>query len=310
MTLEIGLSAWSFHDALYAGRMTQFDLPAMCSRLGFDRLEFNDLFWPPPPGSRVRYLPWRLRGRLTGRDVWPEFQRHWLAIRATRRRLAMLCRHAGVRCIALTLNSDFSGSETAQRLRNLAHVRAGLMAAGTLGAPVVRVTSDRRERSDDLGPGAVERVIASLQGAAVMARAAGIRLALENHWGLTSEPEVVRHIVQAVDSPWLGVCLDLGNFAPEVRLAGVEMLAPYAIHVHAKAQAFDAQGEERGIDYAASLTRLQRAGYSGPLVIEYEGDGDPVPGVLRARELMRRYWSVADSAGGETRELRGSNNLV
>ncbi|QLQ05456.1 MAG: hypothetical protein HZY76_04720 [Anaerolineae bacterium] len=79
--------------------------------------------------------------------------------------------------------------------------------------------------------------------------------------------------------------------------------------MHAKAQAFGAQGEERGIDYAASLTRLQRAGYSGPLVIEYEGDGDPCRACC-GRGLMRRYWSVADSAGGETSELRGSNNLV
>jgi sugar phosphate isomerase/epimerase len=102
----------------------------------------------------------------------------------------------------------------------------------------------------------------------------------------------MRHMVQAVDSPWLGVCLDLGNFVPERRLAGVEMLAPHAIHVHAKAKAFGADGEEVSIDYGASLAVLQRAGYSGPLVIEYEGDGDPVAGVLCARDLIQRYWAV------------------
>jgi sugar phosphate isomerase/epimerase len=292
MTPEIGISAWSFHDALYAGRMTQFDLPEACSRLGFDRIEFNDLFWPPPPGSRVRYLPWRLRGWLARRDVWPEFQRQWLTSRRTRRHLATLCRQAGVRCVALTLNSDFTGELPARRRSAMSYVKAGLAVAQTLGAPVVRVTSDRRAQSDDLGPGAIERVIAGLQRAAVLARAAGIRLAVENHWGLTTEPEVMQHMVRAVDSPWLGVCLDLGNFAPERRLAGVEMLAPHAIHVHAKAKAFGADGEEVSIDYGASLAVLQRAGYSGPLVIEYEGDGDPVAGVLCARDLIRRYWAV------------------
>lgn len=294
MTIEIGVSAWSFHDALYAGRMTQFDLPAACARLGFDRIEFNDLFWPPPPGSRVCYLPWRLRGWLTHRDVWADFQRQWLGSRRTRRRLATLCRQAGVRCVALTLNSDFSGDDPAQRRASLAYVRAGLAAARSLGAPIVRVTSDRREQSDNLGPGAVDRVVAGLQRATVIARAAGIRLALENHWGLTTEPETLRHVVQAVDSPWLGVCLDLGNFPPERRLAGVEMLAPYAIEVHAKAKAFTADGEEVSIDYGASAALLQRVGYSGPLVIEFEGEGDPAAGVLQTRELIRRYWAVAE----------------
>lgn len=294
MTPEIGISAWSFHEALYAGRMTQFDLPEACSRLGFDRIEFNDLFWPPPQGSRVRYLPWRLRGWLTRRDVWPEFQRQWLASRRTRRHLATLCRQAGVRGVALTLNSDFTGEAPAQRRLALSYVKAGLAVAQSLDAPVVRVTSDRRAQSDDLGPGAIERVIAGLQRAAVLARAAGIRLALENHWGLTTEPEAMRDMVQAVDSPWLGVCLDLGNFAPERRLAGVKMLAPHAIHVHAKAKAFGPDGEEVSIDYGASLAVLQRAGYSGPLVIEYEGDGDPVAGVLGTRDLIQRYWPAED----------------
>ncbi len=294
MTLEIAISAWSFHDALYAGRMTQFDLPEICGRLGFDRIEFNDLFWPPPQGSRVRYLPWRLRGWLTRRNVWPDFQRQWLANRRTRRHLATLCRLAGVRCVALTLNSDFTGGDPGPRHAALSYIRAGLAAAQTLGAPVLRVTSDRREQSVDPGPGAVERVIDGLARAAVMARAAGIRLALENHWGLMSEPETLCDVVQAVGSPWLGVCLDLGNFAPERRLAGVEMLAPHAIHVHAKAQAFTAAGEEVSIDYAASLAMLQRAGYSGPLVIEYEGDGDPAQGVLGTRRLIQRYWPAGD----------------
>lgn len=295
MTIEIGVSAWSFHDALYAGRVTQFDLPAICARLGFDHIEFNDLFWPPPPGSRVRYLPWRLRGWLTQRDVWPDFQRHWLGSRRTRRRLATLCRQAGVRCMALTLNSDFTGEDPAQRRAALSYVKAGLAAAHTLGAPIVRVTSDRRELSDDLGPGAVDRVVDGLQRATVIARAAGIRLALENHWGLTTEPETLHYIVQAVDSPWLGVCLDLGNFPAARRLAGVALLAPYAIEVHAKAGAFTVEGEETSIDYGASFALLQRVGYTGPLVIEYEGDGDPAAGVLRTRELIRRYWAVTET---------------
>ena len=100
-------------------------------------------------------------------------------------------------------------------------------------------------------------------------------------------------LVQEVNSPWLGVCLDLGNFPPAQRLAGIELLAPYAIHVHAKAGQFTVSGEEANIDYPTELAILTQAGYRGPLVIEYEGDGDPTVGIQRAADLVRRHWPSA-----------------
>ena len=302
MALSLGVSAWCFHAALYAGRLTLPDIPARVAALGFDlgggaeygaSVELNDLFYPPPRLSRLRYLPWRLQGRLTGRDVWPAFQRSWVGSASTRRRLRQACEQASVHCIAFTLNSDFTGQPRQQRAA-LAYVAAGLATTRALGAPILRVTSDRREKSDDLAsPGVMERVIAGLRAAVKLAQAADIRLALENHWGLTTEPAAMLRLVQEVNSPWLGVCLDLGNFPPAQRLAGVELLAPYAIHAHAKAGQFTASGEEANIDYPTELAILKQAGYCGPLVIEYEGEGDPAVGIQRTRDLVMRHWPPA-----------------
>jgi len=44
------------------------------------------------------------------------------------------------------------------------------------------------------------------------ARQCGVLLGLENHWGLGRTPEGVLRIVEAIDSPWLKVTLDTGNF--------------------------------------------------------------------------------------------------
>ena len=41
------------------------------------------------------------------------------------------------------------------------------------------------------------------------AEKAGMMLALENHWGLTTRPENLLRICNAVRSPWLGINLDL-----------------------------------------------------------------------------------------------------
>ncbi len=289
-TPPLGVSAWSFHDDLYAGRMTLFDAPARTAVLGFELVELNDLFFPPPRASRLRYLPWRLWGQLSGRDAWPAFQRSWVGVASTQQRLRAACDQARVRCVALTLNSDFTGGPR-QQPAALTYVRAGLAAARALGAPILRVTSDRREKSDDYdAPAVLERVTVGLRQAAQLAQAFSIRLALENHWGLTTDPAVMLRLVRAVNSPWLGVCLDLGNFPPAQRLAGIELLAPFAIHAHAKAGQFSADGEEASIDYGAELAILARAGYRGPLIIEYEGEGDPATGVARVRMLVQRHW--------------------
>ena len=53
---------------------------------------------------------------------------------------------------------------------------------------------------------------------------------------------------------------------------------------------FTANGEETQIDYRTELAILSRAGYRGPLVIEYEGDGDPAVGIQRTRDLVMRHW--------------------
>ena len=293
MAPRLGVSAWCFHDALYAGRLTLHDIPARVAELGFDLVELNDLFYPPPRFSRLRYLPWRVRGRVRSRDLWRAFQRSWVESASTRQRLRKACDEAHVRCAAFTLNSDFTG-QPRQQPAALAYVAAGLATTAALGAPIMRVTSDCREKSDDMTtPGVLERVVDGLRQAVKLAQAAGIHLALENHWGLTTEPAAMLRLVQAVDSPWLGVCLDLGNFPPAQRLAGIERLAPYAIHAHAKAGQFTESGEETQIDYRTELAILSQAGYRGPLVIEHEGDSDPAVGIQHTRELVMRHWPTS-----------------
>ena len=126
----------------------------MCIR---DRL--NDLFYPPPRFSRLRYLPWRLWGALVGRDAWRTFQRSWVGSASTRQRLRTACDQASVRCAAFTLNSDFTG-QPRQQPAALAYAAAGLATTAALGAPIMRVTSDCREKSDDMiTPGVLERGI-------------------------------------------------------------------------------------------------------------------------------------------------------
>jgi hypothetical protein len=54
----------------------------------------------------------------------------------------------------------------------------------------------------------------------------GVLLALENHWGLGPTPEGLLRIVKAVDSPWLKILMDTGNFL-EDPYDKLEMIVPF-----------------------------------------------------------------------------------
>jgi DNA-binding response OmpR family regulator len=81
-------------------------------------------------------------------------------------------------------------------------------------------------------------------------------MALENHGRVQTTPEETMGIIIGVGSPLFGSCLDFGNLAPDGRYDAIQMLAPFAKHVHAKSYAFDESGEETTIDYKRALAIL------------------------------------------------------
>jgi sugar phosphate isomerase/epimerase len=99
-------------------------------------------------------------------------------------------------------------------------------------------------------------------------------------------------MVRALNSPYVGVCLDLGNFREGEADEGIKLLAPYAIHVHAKSHSFDASGEETKINYCVAMPTLRAVGYDGVLSIEFEGDGSPAEGIHKTRALVEKHWGT------------------
>jgi sugar phosphate isomerase/epimerase len=136
-----------------------------------------------------------------------------------------------------------------------------------------------------------ERAIAELLPLAAEAGKLGLRIGIENHWGVSAEPGNVVRIIAAVGSPWLGSCPDLGNFPrgidPE---AGLRLLAPYAVILHAKSYGFRPDGRERRIDYSRLLPLFSSVGFTGPITVEFEGLGDDLAGCLKTRDLVMQNW--------------------
>lgn len=64
---------------------------------------------------------------------------------------------------------------------------------------------------------------------------------------------------------------------------------PYAHGVSAKSYVFDAEGNERDMDFARILKIVTDAGYKGWVGIEYEGSELPEPeGIKATRKLLEK----------------------
>jgi sugar phosphate isomerase/epimerase len=173
------------------------------------------------------------------------------------------------------------------KLRNehISEIKGWMDAAAAIGSLAVRVnTGPEREGSD-----ALSLAVESYALLTEYAEGLGLDVLIENHGGLSANPDMMIKIIESVSSDRLGACPDFGNFDESVRYEALEKLMPFAKLVHAKSYAFDERGEETQIDYARCMEIIKRSGFDGPLSIEFEGDGDQYEGIRKTKELISRY---------------------
>lgn len=272
----IAVSAWSFHTELYNGKLHLSEVPFRTYDLGFRAVELLDMFlWPRPPNRLARWL---------GRRA-PTFNPHEYD-RATLLQVKMNRLRSGTQLVAWGVASDLT-AEGEAAVAQRAYLARAIETARWLNAPILRLTL-----GGAAGDGAAyARSVDILSTVLPVAIASGVKLAIENHGGLSGEAGTLVELVGHFHSPQLGVCLDFGNFAEPTRARqSIEQLAPHTLHVHAKSRVFRADGEEAEIDYRACLSALKAAQYDGAISIEYEGDGDAAAGIRKTRDLIQKYW--------------------
>lgn len=201
------------------------------------------------------------------------------------------CKDAGMKITGFIIEGNIATLNDEAREKQIAEDIKQLRAAAYLGAPVVRInlggTGKGEEMDDTVG---VERVIDAFKRILPIAKELGVKITIENHGGVSLKASSILKVIKGTDPAWVGSCLDFGNWPPEKRNTESAKLAVYAYHVHAKAKAFEPDGEAVGMDYKFLLGLLKRAGYTGAVSIEYEGGGDNMVGVKQSAALILKHW--------------------
>ena len=138
-----------------------------------------------------------------------------------------------------------------------------------------------------------EWVIDAIEQCIPTAEKCGVVLGLENHWGLGRTAEGVLRIMNAVDSPWLRVTSDTGNFL-ENQYKQLEMMAPYTFLIQAKTYFGGGKWYTLDIDYPRVAGIFRDTNYKGYVSVEFEGRENPATAVPKSLELVRNAftWEV------------------
>lgn len=203
----------------------------------------------------------------------------------------------------LSIHQDFVSPDVAERKKHIDHTKHCIDLASQLGIPCVRLNSGRWKTIksfDDLmkakgeeppiagykDADAIGWCVDSIREILPHAESAGVKLALENHWGLTTKVSTLLQIWKTVNSPWLGINLDTGNY-PDKYYEGIAQLAPHASIVQAKTYHGGGVWYTLDLDYKKIAGILRAAKFSGWVSLEMEGKEDAATAVPKSLKTLR-----------------------
>ena len=210
----------------------------------------------------------------------------------------------GLDLMGFSTHQGFVSPDKAIRKQNIDKTLHSIELAYRLGIPTMRVNTGRwgtTKSFDELmaNKGIEPRlegytdeqgfawVIDALERCLAKAEECGVVLGLENHWGLGRDAEGVLRIVHEIDSPWLRVTADTGNFL-ERQYEQFEQIAPLACLVQAKTYYGGGKWYTLDIDYQKIGAILKKNRYQGYVSLEFEGQEDPATAVPKSLELLRK----------------------
>ena len=176
--------------------------------------------------------------------------------------------------MAVDGTGDMSALDDTKRAEAVANAMAFFDVAEALGLGYFRVNTGG---SPDGPPEMMDACIDSFRQLCEEAERRGIKIATENHGGLSTVPTMMVKLLLGVNSPAMASLPDFGNFPEDIILSGMAQIMPWAVGVHVKWTRRDRETREvlPGKRDIPSLVKVaHQAAFDGTLFIE---DGGPDP---------------------------------
>lgn len=253
--LRPAICAYSFRDALAKKTMTYEDLVRRAFEWDMDGIDMT-VYWFPNTSDEF-LLP-----------------------------LKRVAYKFGVEIYSIAIRTEMTQPTPELQAKEVAEVKKWVEVAEKLGAGHIRVFGGRvpKGATEEQAAGWAAEV---LKRAAEYSAGKGIILGIENHGGVTEKAATILRILKQVDSPWVGVNLDTGNFRTDP-YAQIAMCLPYAVNFQVKSEITGEDGKRQDSDWDRILNMAAQSGYKGYLALEYEAKEDPATAVPRLLKQLRQ----------------------
>lgn len=266
---KISLAEWSLNKALFSGKLTNLDFPAKAKNdFGISAVEYVNQFFKDKAKDQA-YLT----------------------------ELKKRCEDLGVTSVLIMCDGEGGLGDTNAQKRSEAvdNHKKWVEAAQFLGCHSIRVNAYGEGARDVVASSATE----GLRMLSEFAKDYNINVIVENHGGYSSDGKWLSKVIADTKMENCGTLPDFGNFCIRNedneckewydRYLGTEEMMQYAKGVSAKAMEFDAAGNCVETDYNKMLTIVKKAGYTGHIGIEYEGNTlSEEEGIRATKALLER----------------------
>lgn len=207
----------------------------------------------------------------------------------------------------LSIHQNFVNPDASMRKLHIHHTFACIRQAVQMGIPAIRMNTGNwpgKRAPDYYQTGisepmegytdrdAVNWVIDGMGECLQLAEREGIILCIENHWGLSSNMDILMEIYNAlISSPSMGLNVDTGNYVgdpyPQFR-----RLVKHANIVQAKTYYGGGFFYDLELDYDRLAKIMREENFTGYVSLEMEGKEDPETAVPKSYEMLRKALAV------------------
>jgi sugar phosphate isomerase/epimerase len=245
--LKTSLNFYSLNEPLTKGTLTLEQALDFCAETGFDGVDITGYYFKGYPSVPADDYLFHIKRKVFA---------HGMEISGT-----------GVR-------NDFTIADSNKRQQEVDLVKRWIEVAAKIDAPVIRIFSGTQKNEGYTKQQVMEWMLRDIQVCAEFGKQHGVVIGLQNHNDFLQTAEEINHVIESINSEWLGLILDTGSYRIHNPYSEIEKSIKHAINWQIKEKIF-LDGTEVDIDMTKLMTIIRSSGYRGYLPIETLGSGDP-----------------------------------
>ena len=245
---RLSLNAYSFNDMLMKKKISKEEILEFCANTGFDAVDMTGYYFSsyPETPSDAEIFDFKRKAHALGIEI----------------------SGTGVR-------NEFSYSDSNALAKEIDTVLRWIEVASKMGAPVLRIFTAKQYSTGEERKRVNDRILFALNKCVEKAAAHGIILGIQNHNDFLRTADECHELIGSINSPWLGLVVDTGNFIAADPYEEIRKSLPLAVNWQVKEKLL-INGVQTRMDLKRLCSIIQSSNYKGNIPIETLGMNDPL----------------------------------